>query len=90
MEQVRSTADRTALDVFLSFARRQVHQNHDFLATSIAGEAGLFVRSTSLLFAFHVRDPANLFSYFTLILIIQVEPVQKIDAVAGPPERRPS
>jgi hypothetical protein len=41
MDDVGAAADRTILDVFLAFARRQVHRDLDLLATSIADVAVL-------------------------------------------------
>ena len=51
-----SAADGTVLDVLLLFAPRQVHRNHDLLATRIADVAGLLVRSSVLVLMFHARD----------------------------------
>jgi hypothetical protein len=40
MDDVRSAADRTILDILLSIAHRQFYGDHDILAASIADVAG--------------------------------------------------
>ena len=52
MDEIRAAADRTILDVLLAFTSRQVHRNHDLLATGIAYVGGVLPRSSSFL-AFH-------------------------------------
>jgi hypothetical protein len=47
MDNIRAAANRTILDILLAFASRQVHRNHDLLATGITDVAGLLVRSPS-------------------------------------------